>query len=232
MMYKVILAVCLVFLLAGASFAHDVWFVPKGNTFLLVYGHGNELEKYDIKKVREVKGFDLKGEPVKVKVIEGDGEVSVILDDTSKELCMLTVFFDNGYWVKTLEGWKNMSKVEYGKPVEDSSRPLKYTKLILKWSEASFKPIGLDFEVVPLNQPAKDRDLNLQVLYKGKPMADVTVEIQGLDKTFKTDAEGKVTVTGLKEGFNLIVASARIPLEDKTYADKLSLSSTLTFELK
>lgn len=232
MMRKVVLAFLLVFLLTSASLAHDVWFIPKGNAFLLAYGHGNELEKYDVKKVKEVKGFGLKGDPVKVKVVEGDGEVSVTPDDASKELCMLTVFFDNGYWVKTPEGWKNVSKVEYGKPVEDSSRPLKYSKLILKWSEASLKPVGLDFEIVPLNQPAKDKELQLQVLYKGKPMADVTVEIQGLDKAFKTDAEGKVTLTGLKEGYNVIVASARIPLEDRTYADRLSLSCTLTFELK
>ncbi|MCS7233770.1 MAG: DUF4198 domain-containing protein [Synergistetes bacterium] len=229
---RLLLAVLLVFTITGVAWGHDVWFIPKGNLFLIAYGHGNDLEKYDVKKVKEVKGFSPKGEPLGVKLIEGDGEVAVSLTDSSKNLAILTVFFDNGYWVKTPEGWKNMSKVEYGKPVEDSSHPLKYSKLILSWSEASLKPVGLEFEIIPLNQPIKDKELGLQVLYKGKPTPDVTIEIQGSDKTFKTDKNGTVIITGIREGYNVIIASTRIPLEDKTHADRLSLSSTLCFELK
>lgn len=226
------LTVLALLVFTGVAIAHDVWFIKRDGAFVVTYGHGSELEKYDTKKVKEIKAFSPNGEALKIKIVEGDGEVLVTLEDGTKELGILTLFFDNGYWVKTPEGWKNVSKVDYGKPVEDSSHPLKYSKLVSKWSELALKPIGLDFEIVPLSQPAKDRELKVQVLYKGKPMADVTIEVNGGEKTFKTDANGEAIISGFKEGYNIVVASARIPLEDKTYADKLSLSSTLTFELK
>ncbi len=226
------LGVAMVLLMCGLALAHDVWFIKGDGAFVLAYGHGNELEKYDTKKVKEIKALSKNGEAVAIKIVEGDGEIKVIPSDASKELAILTASFDNGYWVKTPEGWKNLSKVEYGKPVEDSSHPLKYTKLILSWSESTFKPVGLEFEIVPLSQPSKGKDLEVQVLYKGKPLAEATVEVMGVDKTFKTDQSGKAIISELKEGYNVIVASYKIPLEDKTYADKLSLSSTLTFELK
>lgn len=90
---------------------------------------------------------------------------------------MLAVFFDNGFWVKTPEGWKNVSKKEYGKPVEDSSRPLKFSKMVSSWSDFALKPVGLEFEVVPLGKPSREGSLEVQVLYGGKPVEGAAVEV-------------------------------------------------------
>lgn len=231
-MRRVFVVLGLLLAMVGQAMAHDVWFVQRDGVFVLAYGHGSETEKYDVKKVKEVKAYSPSGEPIAVQVSEGDGEVVVKLPDASKGLGVLTVFFDNGFWVKTPEGWKNVSKKEYGKPVEDSSRPLKFSKMVAVWSDFALKPVGLEFEVVPLGRPSKDGSLEVQVLYGGKPVEGASVEVNfDESKAVKTDAQGKAVVSGFKEGFNAVIASFKVPLEDKSEADKLSLSSTLTFNL-
>ncbi len=78
---KLLVALGVLLAMVGQAMAHDVWFVPRDGVFALVYGHGSETEKYDVKKVKEVRAYSPAGESLSVQVLEGDGEVSVELSD-------------------------------------------------------------------------------------------------------------------------------------------------------
>lgn len=78
---KLLVALGVLLAMVGQAMAHDVWFVPRDGVFALVYGHGSETEKYDVKKVKEVRAYSPAGESLPVQVLEGDGEVSVELSD-------------------------------------------------------------------------------------------------------------------------------------------------------
>ncbi len=219
------------------AFAHDAWIESKNGKPTVVYGHGAKLESYDPQKVKEAKAFDCEGKEIPVKI---DRQASGVTLDSAKTPTMVVVFFDNGPWVQTTDGWKNMGKQEALKQfsVVDSSKNHKFAKAIFTPCDTPAKPTGVPFEIIPQKDPLTVKvgeTLPVKVLLEGKPVSGVTVSSgdAGHDNAKnlpKTNEKGEAGVVIDKPGRQIIIASHKAPLKNDPDAENLSLSATLTFE--
>lgn len=227
----IILIVCIAFM-TGISYAHDAWIEGKDGKFIVVYGHGKEVETYDAGKVKEVRAYDANGDVIQV-VIEKAG-YPVMVKPIGKP-ALLGMFFDNGFWSKTPDGWKNKPKKDVPDAIE-ASQSMKYSKALLHWNSKFSKPLGMKMEIIPLQNPflLKAGDaFQIQVLLDGKSAQGVGVNAGGYHRDdVKTDQDGMAKVRIEKGGFQIITASVRIPLKDNENADVLSQSANITFEVK
>ncbi len=212
--------------------AHDAWIQKKGADFHIIYGHGNKLESYDFSKIKEIRSYDLSGNYK--KVTQENGIIREI-----KDPAMLTMFFDNGYWVQTTDGWKNFTKreaLQNNLQIVVSERSLKFHKNYLKWTDNFMKPIGMKFEILPLKNPLtmKQGDiLPIKVLLDGKPVENAAINTaESHEAVTKTDKNGFTEVKIKEKGFCLISAFIEQPLENDPDAEKLFLSANITFDLK
>jgi len=212
--------------------AHDTWVGQDGSALVVKWGHGDKLEAYKPESVKAAKGFDAAGQGVPVTFKPQEGKVTLA---PAKELAALTLVFASGPWVKTPEGYKNVSKRE-AKDVIESMKGLTYNKNIWKWSENFGKPLGGKMEIVPLKNPLALKvgdKLPFQVLYDGKPLAGATVTAEGVEKdSLKTDTNGRTEVTVKKSGLNVVKANLRTPTPNDPDADILSETANLVFEVR
>lgn len=213
--------------------AHDVWIEKKGNEFVVLYGHGDKHDPYDPSKIKEVMAYDSNGNPIPVEVIRQKDRASV---SPKGKASAFTLFFDNGYWLKTTDGWKNISKRDAKEVqlVEPARHSLKYAKSIMQWAEIYTKPLGMKLEIVPASNPLsmkKGESLSIVVFYEGKPLEGAKIETGYHKELAKTDKNGVASVP-IESGINVIVAKHSVPIKDNPDADIISISSTLTFEVK
>lgn len=219
----------LFFSLATASVqAHDAWVEPAGEDYQIVYGHADDLQDYEPAKVKELEVYSVEGESLPFGQMQHDDQVMIQPED---EVAMITLFFDNGFWTKTVDDESvNESKSNFEEYLE-AFHSLKYGKSLFTWSEAAMQPKGLELEIVPLNNPfTLDNGDMLQVLYQGEPLADAVVGYGGdrnKDESSKvnTDAQGKAEIE-MRTG-ELLTAAHRVPLPDSPDADARTLSANL-----
>jgi nickel transport protein len=236
MLRRCLIAISLFFFVSGQAFAHDFWIEKKAGEFFVVSGHGDKWDPYDPARVKEVKAFDNNGKVMTVEVVKQKDIVSIV---PKGDVSAITVFFDNYYWVKTTEGWKNITKREALKQslqIVESGQSFKFSKYIEKWSDNFTKPLGMKFEVIPLKNPLilKHGDtLPVKVLLDGNPVVNASISVKGShDETMKTDKNGLANVLIDKSGFNLISATTQVPFVNNPDADQLYLRATIAFEVK
>jgi nickel transport protein len=227
-------AVCLVGFSISAS-AHNAWVVKDSTGFHILFGH-ETTEGYPPAKVTEVTAIDTKGKKLMVKTVASDS--SMAIKPIGKSSCFL-IRFDNGFFTKTTEGTKNVSKKGI-KEYLSSVNAVKYSKSIFFWNEDFLKPLGQKIEVVPAANPLllKENDsLTIKVFFEGKPLSGAPVNVSGTSETAATtDMQGlakvKLTSSAGRTGHSLIAASLKIPLKDDPDSDTQSLSGALYFDLK
>lgn len=212
-------------------FAHNAWVAKDSTGYHVLYGH-EKIAGYDPAKVKEVLAFDVKGNKLPVKTIAADSGVALKI--SSQPSCFLSIF-DNGFYTKTTDGSKNISK----KGIKDyisASHSVKYTKSIFAWNPIFLKPMGQKIEIVPATNPAllKESDsLGVTVFFEGKPLSGAPLSIAGThDPVDTTDAQGVAKVKLPATGQKLIVASLKIPLKDDPDTDTLSISGAVYLDLK
>lgn len=232
-MTKKLLIICfLTLFISSNAFAHDAWIEKKDGQFVVLYGHGNKTETYDSDKVKEIRVYGIDGGIVQVK-LEKEGYPVII--KPRGEAALISLYFDNGIWSKTPDGYKNKPKTQVPNAIE-SLHSVKYSKAILKWSDRFLKPLGMKMEIVPLKNPlslkAEDM-LPLKVFLDAKPIEGASVNAGGyhMDE-IKTDKEGMAEVKIGEAGFQIIAASIKIPVKDNPDVDYLSMSATITFKIK
>jgi uncharacterized GH25 family protein len=211
--------------------AHDFFIEPKREDFIVVFGHGKEREDFDLNKIKQVKVFDLQGKDIPVQREKKDKDLVLKM---SSRPSLLWASIDNGYWSKTIYGWKELPKRKASRVVE-AIRSLFFTKMILAWNEglkSASSEAGLD--ITPLKNPFElkaGESLMLKAFLRGQPLPGA--EVIGMDhnKLGKTDQEGSVKVT-LARGQNLLTVEFKEPLKNDPDADVLTLTATLTFEVK
>lgn len=216
--------------LTSRLWAHNVWLIAKGDDLELQYGHETS-EVYNPIKVTEFKGYDKSGAPIP---LERDPMPEAFALKKNPQAAMITVVFDNGYWVEgsSSSEWKNVSK-ETAQTFPGYHHPIKLHESLYAWGTALTKPIGLKFEIVPLQNPFKATGtLPVQVLFDGKPLPGAKVEygIHG-DKapSVQTDERGKAFVPITVRGEQFIAvdyAPAAAGPEKPSYA------TSLRYELK
>jgi nickel transport protein len=232
MMFRKIGAVLLLILLCeGPALAHDVWIESAGGGNLaVVYGHPGKTEAYDPAKVEKAWAWGAAGEAVPMSVKkEKDGVVVV----PEKGAALVTVQFNNGYWTKTTEGFKNAPKGGIENYME-SFHSLRYAKMILGWSDQLKKPQDVEIDLTPLVNPLELKvgdALPLMVYYKGKPVEGAKIygaEEDG-NKVY-TDKDGKARVTISKPGRQKIGASYRVYVDNDPDTDSYIRSVNMVFQ--
>lgn len=114
-MKRLLLLTVFMTFIASMSYAHDAWIAKKDGQIVIVYGHGNETESYDISNVKEVKAYGTNGGIIQVSVEKAGYPVMI---HAKGEPALNSMFFDNGFWVKTPDGWKNKPKKNQPDAVE------------------------------------------------------------------------------------------------------------------
>jgi len=221
------------------AFAHMLWMEKRNGDIGILYGHGLKLDPYDPEKIKDVKGFDSKGKAVEVVIVK---QKESALISPKGEAATISILFDGGYFVKTTEGGKKLTKREAKGNFEiiESFRSQKYSKVMLSPSDLFSKPLGLRLEIVPEKNPFAIKigeTLPIKVLFEGKPLEGAVVKAgctyeRKLKELPKTDKNGIANVAIEKSGNQIIGVSYKIPLKDDPDADVLSLSTNMTFEVK
>ncbi|MEZ5882072.1 MAG: DUF4198 domain-containing protein [Nitratireductor sp.] len=220
---------------AGFAGAHGIWIAERHSDLAVVYGHGSSDEGYDPAKLTSLRLLDERGAQLPVQRMDGNDHVTFAKVDGA---AVAVSTLDNGFWSKGADGkWVNKSKDE----VEDATeggRYLKYSVTILDHLHDTPKPHGLGFEIVPLADPSvmKAGDtLDVQVLLRGKPVADVVVIAEYTtdsdNRSVRTNADGKASITIRNQGLNVVAASFSEELQDRTRADEVGHFATLTLNL-
>lgn len=208
--------------LVAPAWAHDYWLKPDGaRAATLQYGHGNESDAYDAKVVKSVGGWTADGAKKVVEKTFAKGQMKL----TGSGVGIWAAEIDNGYWTKTIEGWKNV-----GKRQQPNALKATYDKHFAKLVNAkgAGKAVGQQLEIV-LTSVSADK-VEGKVLRDGKPAANVKLE-KGHDKVGQTDATGKFSVKPGGAGLFTLSAHIQEKLEGNPDADFLNLDATITIKI-
>ena len=223
MIVKIRIILCLLLLLAtsfntGPLFAHDMWLQPTNNGYVVVLGHADKVDPYDPDRVVDVTGYTVNGWPVPLAIDRGKDKCSVTIDEG---FCALTAIFDNKYWLKTTEGWKNQRNKE-GLDILQEGRSYKYTKHIIKWCDFLNKPLGQRVEIIPLKDPTSLQEgdlLPVQILFEGKPTLEARLSksstMNDSHALERVQGKGPFTVRIGPPGLQLIKAKILVPVKHR-----------------
>lgn len=212
--------------------SHDVWLEPgTGAEHRLVFGHPGDLEPYEPARVTSVSVVDVNGGKSRPETRVDDGHLVV---KTPAGASVIAVVFDNGIWTEGPDE-QLVNEPKHAVPgYNKSSHTKNFSKALLAWGDAARKPIGMDLEVVPLDDPfglKPGQELIVQVFHGGKPLAGAEVEMLGAMDLFFTDEQGKVRLPVSDESFQYVLVMHRVPLKDNPDTDELELQANLTFAL-
>jgi len=230
----IIFTVCI---FCSSVFAHDIWVEKKDGKLVVLYGHAdkNKFESIEPAKIKEINGFDKNGKKMSVKIVQDKDILSIV---PAKDLAAVTLFFDGGFFVKTTDGYKHVSKREVKEYIE-SSHSVKYDKTLFGWNKKFSKPLGMRLEIVPAKNPfdiKKGQAFPVKVLFEGKPLEGAKIKVKANGKESPTELvtnkEGTADIVIEKAGIQKIATRHKIPLKDNPDADDLSIGTALTFETK
>jgi nickel transport protein len=215
---------------APLSQAHDAWVELDGPKHEIVYGHGSKTEPFAAAKVKRVAASDAAGKTLPAS-LDTTGNRAVV--DAKGRAAVLTVDFDNGFWSKVGDDWKNLSKADAPGATE-SSHSLKFGKTILAWGHGVTRPVGQRLEIVPVADavPKVGGKLAVTVLFEGKPLAGAKVGKGGHDEGtgVSTDAKGQAVVD-VEPGTQMLVVEHRLAYQGPE-ADKTTLAANLRFAVR
>jgi ABC-type Co2+ transport system permease subunit/uncharacterized GH25 family protein len=216
---------------ASVASAHDYWIEQKGEGLMLVFGHGSQRLDFEAEKATFLKAFDVQGKELTVhKEKKGKG----LLLKISNQPALVTAVVDNGYWSKTIYGWREEPKRKASRVVE-AIRQLFYTRALIGWTDEAQKPTsGHNIVIIPLQNPFTIKTGNLlsvKVLYNGTPLPNAEVNGGEHNALGKTDKEGMIKVP-VVNGVNLLSIEHKEKIKNDPDADMLDETATLTFEVK
>ncbi len=214
--------------------AHGIWLADATRGYVLVYGHGADVDPYDVGKVTSMQGCDGAGACTPLESVAAADHVTLPDPGTAPRLAAT---FDNGFWSQDAEGdWHNLPKTEVEGAVR-GGRYLKYTTYLAGHMEV-IAPVGHALEIIPLSDPldlAAGEVLAVQVLLHGAPLAGAEVLADYLGGVHEapavTDAEGIARVAIRNQGLNVLAVSAEEPSPDPALADVVGHHATLAFAL-
>lgn len=268
-----LLLIASVLLLGGTALAHNVWINPSnhypkvGDTvdLAIAWGHtykanrlDQEMKQGNLAYIR-IQGPD--GKDVRPVTVS---ETQYLLKITKPGAYLVTAGIKPGVFTKTPEGRKWTDKRGVENPITCTSFSIEAKSLIIAGGkDTNLKgKTGQDLEVIPLVNPETVKaggKLNVQVLFKGKPVEIVTVnaayagfgeEGKSMDvaphqtsggpqhkaPTFPasavTDSSGKASLSLTKKGCWMISISHKTPYPDKTVCDENMNNMALTFEIR
>jgi uncharacterized GH25 family protein len=270
-MKKLFWLLCLSFVCAGFIFGHETFIIPEdasknykaGDVAGLIgisshyFAVGEEIEPPKTVEMyvykNGVKGANIPLEANKDRVwyegkyrLADDSPVIAVFRSIGGFYSILT---DGGYY----DGDKARAlAANPGKTVQTTRYFTKWGKLYLNpnQNDKSFsQPLGLDFEIVPLNNPAsmkRNSKMTLRVLYKGQPWANGEVKatwdyydyhtMDAWAHTGKTNSNGEVTFQldhiDMKKPILWMFQAGDMRRSSQAGADEDNLKATLVFAVK
>lgn len=213
--------------------AHDYWFDPAGDDYLLYRGHrfsqhGGERDvPFDPAIVTAalcLKAHDSEPRPAATAA-------GYPLRIAGPCLAVMAVA-DSGYWSQTLTGTRNQPKDKAFGALR-SWQALESVKRVEAWHERLRAPLSTELELVFLDSPfalSTGDKLRLVAMLGGKPVKGVTVAYDGEPRGV-TGGDGRVNLRVRHRGLQAVSASIEEPLASPK-ADKRVRSTILLFELK
>jgi uncharacterized GH25 family protein len=109
--YVPYLAMAITFLIIQSTpaLAHNFLIEQTGEDFteieMVVFGHGTQCEEFEVSKVKQVRALDLQGKEIRV---QREKKRKGLMLKISGRPWIVMVSIDNGYWSKTIDGWKEL----------------------------------------------------------------------------------------------------------------------------
>ena len=225
------LALLFLVLAATSARAHDFWIERTAEDLVLLYGHGrahNEearLSEYRPEIVARVDCFDGEGTRGEAAV---SSESPIRISGGCAAACVLV---STGYWSRTPEGTRNVSKKDAAAAIK-SWQSFISIKRIDEWGEGLSRPLTSDFEITPLVNPlvlGSGAKIDLLVTLGGEPVQGATVTC-GKETSEVTGEDGRASVKIPQGGFQAIRAKLAVPVESE-YADETIYVANLNFEI-
>jgi uncharacterized GH25 family protein len=228
--------------------AHDLWLTsaPSGTQLAATIFFG-ETNRRDLPVVQRLANVD---------VIEDKGTVSLRGGTFTEQKAnnslltspfdqpgagaVLAASYDNGYWLNTPEGARNVSR----RLIPQGSN----TRWVAKFAKTLMGPgaytrvLGQELELVALEDPftlAGGKSLQVRVQLRGKPVTDAKVRIlDGVTvmdpkdaRSVPTDASGVATVPLDRRGLYVLAVEYVTAAVSPGLADREEFNSTLAFTL-
>jgi uncharacterized GH25 family protein len=245
-----------VLIAVSSASAHDVWItveqISTGQVRAIVHhGHPGDRKTPDSDKLFELNVFAL-GHATR-SLLPGitsasQGSIPVLITEPAaieSGMALFAARYDNGFWVKTPNGFRNTSKLQVPS-AEDSLLSMKFAKALFQTSAAESqgygKILGHRLELVPLGNPFMAKpgeELQIRVYFDGKPLVGIEVEtgdgITPMEEKdiprFKTDNQGIAAVPISKWGPQLLVVDYILPSTYPALAARELYNATLSFVL-
>jgi uncharacterized GH25 family protein len=222
----------------NAVHAHHLWIAKTDDGYEIARGMAPERrDKYNPGRVKEFWAYGPNGPAIpaeNIRRIDGSERVRFRV---SEPVSMAGVSCDWGYRVNTTEGKKLMTKQEAEKAgfkVVGSFFSTQFAKVVFQDGDRVEKPIGMKFEMVPLESPTKvspDGELAVRVLFDGKPMENVSI-FSREGGEWKTGKDGIGRVKPAAKGLNLLSARHKVPVQGDPDKDYHLYTTFLVFEVQ
>ncbi|RUS96262.1 hypothetical protein DSM106972_088040 [Dulcicalothrix desertica PCC 7102] len=177
---ELLLAVAFLPLMMQAASAHVIWYDYQNGEYKVLYGHPEEGPiAYDTTRFKEAVAYDSQRQTIPFTINRQPDGVSLT---STGNVAALTGFLDNGF-VADVAGnrYSRISESEVAQN-KDVRHLLKYTKALYDWSPALAESFNQPLEILPLQNPLEVKagdNLNVRVLYQGKPASDANLEYLG-----------------------------------------------------
>jgi len=203
---------------ASVASAHDIWITltgPAGERRAVVnYGHPYDRPPTVADKIIDIFAISKNKQESLIKGLTTaqDGQWFVVETQPFRDdgHTLLAVRYDNGYWIKTPDGYRNATNREVPDALE-TLWSVKFGKALTGAGAQWDKVLGHELEIVPLSDPLAvkpGQTLRLRVLFRGKPLVGGKIERgDGLTTVpeadiprFTTDSDGVAEVPIVKAG--------------------------------
>lgn len=232
---KILTLMLPVLLLAFPAFGHHLWVSVDDGSYAVNRGMISErIDDYDPDCVQKVRAYDQDGKEIPVQRIN---EAEQVKFKTETPPAVTSVVSKWGDRVDTTSGKKLMSREQAeneGLTVIKTFFSTQFAKTLFESSEQNRKPLGMKFEIVPLQDPLSadpDDQVQFQLLFEDKPLSDTEIYTND-DRHIKTDENGVARITFGQTGKHLLYAKHRTPPENEEEFDYLKFMTFLTFEVK
>jgi uncharacterized GH25 family protein len=233
---------------AGTLPAHDLWLTsaPSGTQLVATIFFG-ETNRRDLPVVQRLAYVNVIQDKGTVSLLKGpfteqkpDNSLLTPPFDPPGASAVLAASYDNGYWLNTPEGSRNVSR----RLVPRGSN----TRWVAKFAKTLMGPgaytrvLGQELELVALEDPftlEAGKPLQVRVQLRGRPVTDAKVRIlDGVTvmdpkdaKSVPTDASGIATVPLDRRGLYVLAVEYLTPVASPGLADRDEFNSTLAFTL-
>ncbi len=240
----------LLILIAVPSKAHDIWVTiepgPGGQKAVVNYGDPDNQEMPVLERLLELAVISPGGKRSLREeqfALRSDPPPPVLVSTTfiaPAQNALIAVTYDGGCWVKTPQGYRNVSR-RLAPSAHESFWAAKFSKTLLG-PVAYTLSAGHELELVPLSDPyqlSEGQRLRVRVDFRRAPLANAEVGARDASiavseaniPRFKTDAEGVASVPVLSARTNVLMVEHKVPGAQPEVAAMDHFSATLVFSL-